>query len=153
LKEDSFFASVTYYGVTAMNYTLAHLKIAHHIGNQNVAFEETVETIALLERNGVIDTQGNWVVGNGAKQRGSRVEPTAAKGRSPRRKRRGGLSKKIVAFLQSKGAKGVHVKDIAAALKTKPGNVTAWFYGTGKSYIDSGDIKKTAPATFAFLKK
>ncbi len=38
-----------------MNYTLAHLKIAHFIGNQNVSFEEVPETIALLERNGIID--------------------------------------------------------------------------------------------------
>jgi hypothetical protein len=136
-----------------MTYTLAHLKIAHHIGNQNVSFEETVETIALLERNGVIDGQGQWVVGNGAKQRGTRDALPAKESSPVRRKRRGGLSKKIVTFLQTKGPKGAHVKDIAAAVKTKPGNVTSWFYGTGKSHVASGHIKKTAPATFAYLKK
>jgi hypothetical protein len=135
-----------------MNYTLAHLKIAHYVGSQNVAFEETAETIALLERNGIIDAQGNWSVGGGQESRGS-LATRSTKAQGPkRRKRRGSLSKKIVKFLETKGAKGAHVKDIAIALKGRPANVTAWFYGTGKSLIKSGQIKKIGPATFAYLK-
>jgi hypothetical protein len=36
------------------------------------------------------------------------------------------------------------VKDIAAAVGTKPNNVTAWTYTTGKS-----KVKKVKPATYA----
>jgi hypothetical protein len=150
LKEDSFFVSLIYYPVTVMNYTLAHLKIAHYVGSQNVPFEETAETISLLERNGIIDSEGNWTLGTKQKGRRPHAMRSSSEQVPARRKRRGSLSKKIVKFLQSKGAKGAHVKDIAIAVKTRPGNVTAWFYGTGKSLIASGKIKKVAPATFAF---
>jgi hypothetical protein len=135
-----------------MNYTLAHLKIAHYVGSQNVAFEETAETIALLERNGIIDAQGNWSIGGGQERRGSLATRSPKVQGAKRRKRRGGLSKKIVKFLQTKSVKGAHVKEIAAAVKLPPTNVTAWFYTTGKSLIASGSIKKIAPATFAYLK-
>jgi predicted transcriptional regulator with HTH domain len=135
-----------------MNYTLAHLKIAHYIGGQNVSFEEVSETIALLERNGIIDAQGNWSFGNGQPRHAPRAKRSSTAPAPVRRKRRGSLSKKIVKFLQSKGAKGAHVKDIAAAVKSGSANVTAWFYNTGKSLIASGKIKKVAPATFAYAK-
>jgi hypothetical protein len=135
-----------------MNYTLAHLKIAHFIGNQNVPFEEAVETITLLERNGIIDSGGNWIFGSAGKRGGSRAVRSPKEPTKLRRKRRGGLAKKIVKFLQIKGAKGAHVKDIAAATKIRPANVTAWFYGTGKALIASGGIKKVGPATFAYSK-
>jgi hypothetical protein len=131
-----------------MNY----LKIAHYVGSQNVPFEETVETISLLERNGILDSEGNWSIGVGRERRGPRAIQSPKEQGPIRRKRRGGLSKKIVKFLQTKGMKGAHVKDIAVALKTLRGNVTAWFYGTGKSLVASGEIKKVAPATFAYFK-
>jgi hypothetical protein len=133
-----------------MNYTLAHLKIAHYVGSQNVPFEEAAETIALLERNGIIDAEGNWSIGSGQKRRGALATHSPKVQGPKRRKRRGGLSKKIVKFLQTKGAKGAHVKDIAIGLKGSPASVTAWFYGTGKSLMKSGQIKKTGPATFAY---
>ncbi len=135
-----------------MNYTLAHLKIAHFIGNQKVSFEEVPETIALLERNGIIDAQGNWSIGDGRERRRPRATSSPKIQRPTRRKQRGRLSKKIVKFLQSKGAAGAHVKDIAIAVKTSPTNVRVWFYRTGKSLLVSGEIKKIAPATFAYLK-
>jgi hypothetical protein len=135
-----------------MNYSLAHLKIAHYVGGQNVPFEETIETIALLERNGIIDSEGNWRMGDARPRRGLRAA-LWPKGRTPlRRKRRGKLSKKIVKFLQTKGVTGAHVKDIAVAIKTSPLNVRVWFYRTGKPLVTSGRIKKVAPGTFAYLK-
>jgi hypothetical protein len=85
-----------------MNYTLAHLKIAHYVGSQNVPFEEAAETIALLERNGIIDAEGNWSIGSGQKR----------------------------------------------GLKDSPASVTAWFYGTGKSLMKSGQIKKNRTRYF-----
>jgi len=118
-----------------------------------VSFEETAETISLLERNGIIDAEGNWNIGDVKEPRKS-VAIHSPKVREPKpQKRRGGLSKKIVKFLQTKGAKGAHVKDIATAVKTGPGNVTAWFYGTGKKFLKTAEIKKVSPATFAYFKK
>jgi len=59
-------------------------------------------------------------------------------------KKRGNLSADILKFLSTKGKEGAHVKDIAAAVGSKPVNVTAWTYSTGKD-----KVKKVKPATFA----
>ena len=64
--------------------------------------------------------------------------PKKAKGK------RGALGEGILKFLSTKGKGGAHVKDIAAHLGSKPANVTAYFYSTGKS-----KVKKVKPATFA----
>jgi hypothetical protein len=93
-------------------------------------------------------------IGKGsAKKRG---RPAKAKGgdgvnngkTSPKRGRksgkRGALGEKILKFLTAKGKEGAHVKDIAAHTGTKPANVTAWTYTTGKS-----KVKRVKPATFA----
>jgi hypothetical protein len=58
--------------------------------------------------------------------------------------KRGALGSKILQFLATKGKEGAHVKDIANAVGTKPTNVTAWTYTTGK-----GKVKRVKPATFA----
>ncbi|MEJ0000921.1 MAG: hypothetical protein WDO13_18185 [Verrucomicrobiota bacterium] len=84
--------------------------------------------------------------------------PTKDRGRSanastkstPARKvvKRGKLGEGILRYLQSKGSAGAHVKDIAVAVKSKPANVTAWFYSTG-----TRTTKKVKPATFALAPK
>jgi hypothetical protein len=66
-----------------------------------------------------------------------------------KRGKRGSLGKAIRAFLTGKGKAGAHVKDIAAATKNKPTNVTAFFYAPGNRKA----FKKVAPATFAWLGK
>lgn len=48
------------------------------------------------------------------------------------RARRGALKEKITAALESAGALGVKVKDLAAALGTKPVNVHSWFHSALK---------------------
>lgn len=53
--------------------------------------------------------------------------------RGPRRKaRRGALKEKIMAALETAGAAGVRVKDLAAELATKPVNIHSWFHSTSK---------------------
>lgn len=69
-------------------------------------------------------------------------KPAAKKGRKPGK--RGELGVKILKFLATKGKEGSHVKDIAAHVGTKPVNVTAWTYTTGKA-----KVKRVKPATFA----
>ena len=55
-------------------------------------------------------------------------------GRGARRgkARRGALKEKIMAALEAAGSAGVHVKDIAAELATKPVNIHSWFHSTSK---------------------
>jgi hypothetical protein len=90
---------------------------------------------------------------NAPKKRGRplkiKTTTTATNGKpatKPGRKtgKRGMLGSDILKFLSTKGKEGAHVKDIASNLGTKPTNVTAWAYTTGKT-----KVKKVKPATFA----
>ena len=78
--------------------------------------------------------------------RPTRVKATTpAKSKKPgKRAKRGKLGETILKFLSSKGNAGAHVKEIAHHAKTKPANVTQWFYTTSK-----GKTKRVKPATFA----
>ena len=67
-----------------------------------------------------------------------------------RRKRRKNLKEGILNFLSSQGKKGAHVKVIADKLGTKPVNITAWVFSTGKKVKG---LKKVKPATYAYLGK
>jgi hypothetical protein len=84
--------------------------------------------------------------GRPAKSKNVAPPKTAKPVGKPGRKsgKRGALGAKILKFLGTKGKDGAHVKDIAAAVGTKPNNVTAWTYTTGKS-----KVKKVKPATYA----
>jgi len=53
-------------------------------------------------------------------------------GGSRRKARRGALKEKIMAALEAAGNAGVHVKDLAAELATKPVNIHSWFHSTSK---------------------
>ena len=65
-----------------------------------------------------------------------------------RRKRRGGrIKEKLLEALQAAGKSGITVKELAAKLGVKPGNVFSWFYTTGKKV--SG-IKKVGEAKYAY---
>jgi len=76
----------------------------------------------------------------------SATKPTAAK--PSRRKRRKNLKEGILRFLATQGKKGAHVKVIADKLGTKPANITAWIFSTGKKVKG---LKKVKPATYALL--
>jgi len=61
------------------------------------------------------------------------------------------LHRSLLKFLQGKGKAGAHINDIAAAIKTKPANITAWFYSTGQVHVKAKTLKKVAPATYAYI--
>jgi hypothetical protein len=64
------------------------------------------------------------------------------------RKRRGGrIKERLLVALQAAGKSGIPVKELAAKLGVKPGNVFSWFYTTGKKV--SG-IKKVGEARYAY---
>ena len=64
-----------------------------------------------------------------------------------RRKRRKNLKGAILKFLAAQGKKGAHVKVIADAVRSKPANITAWIFSTGKKVKG---LKKVKPATYAY---
>jgi hypothetical protein len=137
---------------SAMNYTLAHLKIAHHAGAKKLSFEQTEELITLLDRNGMIHFSG----AAGTKP-SRKAQPASKVGKLPkvmgkRGRRRGQLSDKVLNFLKTKGEAGSHVREIAKAVKAPFTSVNVWFYTTGKKFLKNGAIKKIAPATFAHAK-
>jgi hypothetical protein len=70
--------------------------------------------------------------------------PGPKAGKTRRRGKR--LKEPLLKALKAGGAAGVTVKELAAKLKVKPGNVFSWFYTTGKKI--SG-IKKVGEARYA----
>ncbi len=69
-------------------------------------------------------------------------------GKVGRRSKR--LKAPLLKALAAAGSSGITVKDLAAKLKVKPGNVFSWFYTTGKKI--SG-IKKVGAAKYALTSK
>lgn len=67
-----------------------------------------------------------------------------------RKRRRKNRTLAILQFLNSQGKKGAHVKAIADAVGTKPANITAWIYSSGKQVKE---LKKVKPATYALVEK
>lgn len=65
-----------------------------------------------------------------------------------RRKRRKNLKEAILKFLATQGKKGAHVKVIAEKVGSKPVNITAWIFSTGKKVKG---LKKVKPATYAYV--
>jgi hypothetical protein len=57
------------------------------------------------------------------------------------------LKEPLLKALSAAGASGVKVKDLAAQLKVKPGNIFSWFYTTGKKIKG---IKKVGEARYAY---
>jgi hypothetical protein len=74
------------------------------------------------------------------------MESTSA--RPVKRKRRKNLKEGILNFLASQGKKGAHVKVIADSVRSKPANITAWIFSTGKKVKG---LKKVKPATYAYV--
>jgi len=143
-----------------MNYTPEQLKIVYNAGAKNFPFEKTLELISLLGNESARGLFNGSNVNSGPyapyKRRGrpklNKEAPNSVQ-KKGRKQRRGGLSESIVEFLKSKGAAGAHVKEIAGATKGSISSVTAWFYTTGKKHLKSKEIKKIAPATFAYSEK
>jgi transposase-like protein len=60
---------------------------------------------------------------------------------------RGAMKAAITELLEGAGESGLTVKEIAAKLNAKPGNVHAWFSSTGKTVKE---IKKLAPSKYGW---
>ena len=76
--------------------------------------------------------------GSVAKTKGGKVR------KSKRGKR---LKEPLLKVLSAAGASGVTVKELAAKLKVKPGNIFSWFYTTGKKIKG---ISKVGEAKYAY---
>jgi hypothetical protein len=68
-----------------------------------------------------------------------------ATGKKSKRGKR--LKEPLLKALSSAGASGITVKDLAAKLKVKPGNIFSWFYTTGKKIKG---ISKVGEAKYAY---
>ena len=66
-------------------------------------------------------------------------------GRKGRKSKR--LKEPLLKALSAAGSSGIKVKDLATALKVKPGNIFSWFYTTGKKIKG---IKKVGEAKYAY---
>jgi hypothetical protein len=73
---------------------------------------------------------------------GSGVKLAGRKGRKSKR-----LKEPLLKALTAAGSSGIKVKDLAAQLKVKPGNIFSWFYTTGKKIKG---IKKVGEAKYAY---
>jgi hypothetical protein len=90
--------------------------------------------------------------GEAPKRRGRRpkAELAASKpGRPGRKTRKRGkrLKEPLLQALKSAGSGGMTVKDLAAKLKVKPGNIFSWFYTTGKKVKG---LSKVGEAKYAY---
>jgi hypothetical protein len=89
--------------------------------------------------------EGGAPVRRGRPAGSSKGRPGPKPGRKVRRRGKR-LKEPLLKALKAGGSAGVTVKDLAAKLKVKPGNVFSWFYTTGKKI--SG-IKKVGEARYA----
>jgi len=68
-------------------------------------------------------------------------------GKVRRSKRGKRLKEPLLKALSAAGASGITVKELAAKLKVKPGNIFSWFYTTGKKIKG---ISKIGEAKYAY---
>ena len=76
---------------------------------------------------------------------GAKNKKSVAKGRKGKRGKR--LKEPLLKALSAAGSSGITVKDLAAKLKVKPGNIFSWFYTTGKKIKG---ISKVGEAKYAY---
>src|SRR5277367_1208930 len=82
------------------------------------------------------------------KKRGRKPgRPPGIKSKGKKGKRGKRLKAPLLKALSAAGSSGITVKELAAKLKVKPGNIFSWFYTTGKKI--SG-IKKVGEAKYAY---
>ena len=82
------------------------------------------------------------------KKRGRKPgRPPGSKSKAKTGKRGKRLKAPLLKALSAAGSSGITVKELAAKLKVKPGNIFSWFYTTGKKI--SG-IKKVGEAKYAY---
>ena len=123
-----------------MNYTLEHIKAAFQAAKKGILESDFIKYIEVHAH-----LQGSSApTAKRGRKPGVKAEKVVKPVKKGKRGKRGKLGTGILKFLSTKGAAGAHIKEIATAVKSKPNNITAWFYTTGK-----GKAKKVKPATFA----
>lgn len=75
-----------------------------------------------------------------------KAEKPAGSAAPKKRARRGKLKTKILAALKAAGEKGHTVAELSKILKTKPNNLYAWFYTTGKK---TAGLKKSKDGRYS----
>jgi len=85
-------------------------------------------------------------VGKRGRKRG-RPPGKAKAGAGKPRKRGKRLKAPLLKALSAAGSSGITVKELAAKLKVKPGNIFSWFYTTGKKIKG---ITKVGEAKYAY---
>jgi hypothetical protein len=82
--------------------------------------------------------------GKGKRKRAAQAGPARRRRRSSRGGR-GQLKDKIIAALKDSGGASMHIKEVAAKVNNKEGNVRTWFFTTGKKIKN---IKRSGPAKY-----
>jgi hypothetical protein len=96
-------------------------------------------SLAALENGGTVPKKRGRKPG-----RPAAVKSVVKKEKPAKRGKR--LKEPLLKALKDAGASGITVKDLAAKLKVKPGNVFSWFYTTGKKIKG---ISKVGEAKYA----
>jgi hypothetical protein len=130
-----------------MNYTIEHIKAAFQAAKKGLLESDFIK---YLEVHSHLHTDAPGAK-RGRKPGVSATAVSQAKpGRKAKRAKRGALGESILKYLSTKGKEGAHVKDIAVAAKSKPVNVTAWFYSTGKK---NKAVKPHGKNVFSYVPK
>ena len=106
--------------------------------------KETLEAKLTSVSSEIDSLEGSSVGRPGGRRRGRPPGSKNAKGGKGRKSAR--LKEPLLKALKAAGSSGITVKDLAAKLKVKPGNIFSWFYTTGKKIKE---IKKVGEARYA----
>jgi hypothetical protein len=126
----------------------------------NLSSAQLARLIRLIKQKEVLQAKVESIDAEVAALEGGKVAPKR-RGRKPGRppgsvakvagRKAGRKSKRLkeplLKALAAAGSSGVKVKDLAAQLKVKPGNIFSWFYTTGKKIKG---IKKVGEAKYAY---
>ena len=129
--------------------TLSSAQLAHLIAlvkekeTLSIKLEKVTAEIVALETGKSAPKKRGRKPGRPAGSK-NKVVVAKADGKAKRGKR---LKAPLLKALTAAGASGITVKELAAKLKVKPGNIFSWFYTTGKKI--SG-IKKVSEAKYAY---
>ena len=112
--------------------------------NLAVRKDQLVKLVAELEAE--ITKVFSAAVAPAAKRPAKRTAPTrrAGKRSTPRKAKSGALKARILSLLESAGAEGLKVKEIAEKLGSPAGNISVWFSTTGKKLT-----RKVEPGRYA----
>ncbi len=106
--------------------------------------DEVVSSIQSLESGSAVPAKRGRKPGRPANVKTAGAKTPAEKESAGKRGKR--LKEPLLKALTAAGASGITVKELAAKLKVKPGNIFSWFYTTGKKIKG---ISKVGEAKYA----